>query len=149
MKNTKGPIIQAFFPFSLAILPLTFEALFLARNGYTQQLFFMKRIFFLFVLAALTLSANAQTPKQDRIANKLFKEKSELYFKFKIENRSEIATFTKLVSIDNVKGNTVFAYANKSQFLNFLEANKHYQVLTNPSQLQQVEMMMEIGRAHV
>lgn len=103
----------------------------------------MKRILFLFAAVILVFSSNAQTLKQERIVNRLFEEKTEVYFKFKIQDRSEISSFTKMVSIDNVKENTVYAYANKTQFLNFIQTNKHYQVLVNPSQLQEMEMMMD------
>lgn len=103
----------------------------------------MKRILFFFAAMIIVNSSLAQTPKQERLVNRLFEEKTELYFKFKIQNHGEISDLTKIVSIDNLQGNTVFAYANKSQFLNFLQTNKNYQILVNPSQLQEMEMMMD------
>lgn len=134
---------HVFFPVVISHSNVTFESLFLAREWPNPTFYLMKRILFLFAVVALALSANAQTPKQERLVNRLFEEKTELYFKFEIQNRSEISTFTKIVSIDDVQGNTVFAYANKNQFLNFIETNKHYHVLVNPSQLQEMEMLMD------
>lgn len=40
---------------------------------------------------------------------------TEIYFKFSISSREEIETITKIVSIDNVKGNEVYAYAHPNQ----------------------------------
>lgn len=46
-------------------------------------------------------------------------EINEYYFKFTIESKSEIEKLTQLISIDNVKGNEVFAYANQIEFNEF------------------------------
>ena len=39
----------------------------------------------------------------------------EIYFSFEIIAKSELEQLTRIVSIDNVKGNTVYAYANPKQ----------------------------------
>jgi len=43
----------------------------------------------------------------------------EYYFKFDIQSRSEIEKITRIISIDNVKGNTVFAFANEKELSKF------------------------------
>lgn len=43
----------------------------------------------------------------------------EFYFKFEISSKSEIEKITQLISIDNVKENIVFAYANRYELNEF------------------------------
>ncbi|MGM0496591.1 MAG: M14 family zinc carboxypeptidase, partial [Bacteroidota bacterium] len=43
----------------------------------------------------------------------------EHYFKFEIKERAELEDITRMISIDNVEGNTVYAYANEQQLENF------------------------------
>jgi murein tripeptide amidase MpaA len=64
----------------------------------------------------------------------------EIYFKFSVTSKSEINKLTKIISIDNVKNNEVFAYANKSEFEKFLQRGYSYQILPNPSTLIKAEM---------
>ena len=45
------------------------------------------------------------------------------YFKFRINNKSEINKITRIISIDNVKNNTVWAYANDKEFEEFNKLN--------------------------
>lgn len=42
-------------------------------------------------------------------------EVESMYFKFEITNRAELEQLTRIVSIDNVKDNIVYAYANPAQ----------------------------------
>ena len=44
---------------------------------------------------------------------------TEYYFKFDVKNKSELDTITQLISIDNVKGLEVFAYANQQELETF------------------------------
>ncbi len=43
----------------------------------------------------------------------------EYYFRFKIEHKSELDRVTRMISIDDVEGDTVYAYANDSQLKQF------------------------------
>ncbi|MCD4745485.1 MAG: hypothetical protein K8R58_04230, partial [Bacteroidales bacterium] len=61
--------------------------------------------------------------------NKIFEKKSEVYFKFKISSRDEINTLTKIISIDDIKNNEVYAYANRKEFIKFSELNYDYSIL--------------------
>ena len=62
-----------------------------------------------------------------------FSVRPEVYFRFEIEDRSEISTFTKIVSIDNVVDDTVYAYANQREFDKFRLMGKDIEILTPPS----------------
>ncbi len=46
---------------------------------------------------------------------------SEYYFKFEVEDKTELNTITQIISIDNVKKNEIFAYANQQEFDKFSE----------------------------
>ena len=56
----------------------------------------------------------------------------ETYFSFLINSKSEIHTITKLISIDNVKGDTVWAYANMDEFIRFSKLGYTINLLPNP-----------------
>jgi len=67
--------------------------------------------------------------------DKVFKEKTEIYFKFNINSKKEIYSLTNIISIDNVIDNEVFAYANKKDFKEFLKFNIVYTLLPSPGNL--------------
>jgi len=91
-------------------------------------------------------SAQGQSLKIQKLADKVFKETGEVYFKFKIQDRSEISTVTKIISIDNVKGKTIYAFASKKQFIKFLELGHYkYKILPKPSELEPVQMLNDVG----
>jgi hypothetical protein len=60
---------------------------------------------------------------------------SEYYFKFKINDRSELDKLTRIVSIDKVEDFTVYAYANDRQLRNLEGAGYTYEMLQHPSTL--------------
>jgi hypothetical protein len=70
-----------------------------------------------------------------KTANRYLKERNEVYFKFSIKDRNAVHELTKIISIDDVSGNEVHAYANKKQFEQFLRMGYNYEVLTPPSML--------------
>jgi len=78
--------------------------------------------------------AHAQKNKQQTLDD-LFNNNKEIYFSFQIFDRSEIQVLTKIISIDNVKGNEVFAYANRNEFSHFLDLGYNYTLLQHPGTL--------------
>ncbi len=62
-------------------------------------------------------------------------KKVEHYFKFEVENKAELRKLTRVISIDNVEGNTVYAYANSSEMTKFKSLGYKPVTLTNPSKL--------------
>lgn len=56
---------------------------------------------------------------------------NEFHFSFQVNNKSEINQFSKLLSIEKIEGNTVFAYANSKQFKNFKKLDKKYAIIEN------------------
>jgi len=64
----------------------------------------------------------------------------ETYFKFEISEGVELQKLTRVISIDNVKGTTVFAYANDRELADFELLGYDYEVLPHPGSLIQPRM---------
>ena len=60
------------------------------------------------------------------------KEKGEVYFTFDVQSPKEISTLTKIISIDNVEGIKIYAYANEKEFNEFIKLNYKYTILPHP-----------------
>jgi len=78
--------------------------------------------------------------------DKVFKEKTERYFKFNINSKKEIYSLTNIISIDNVIDNEVFAYANKKDFKEFLKFNISYTLLPSPGNLIKNPKMLSLEK---
>ena len=81
----------------------------------------MKHFTVLALLFTLTVISNSQ--------------QNEYYFKFKINEKSDIYTLTKIISIDNVTDNEVYAYANDKEMKDFLKLGYFYEMLPHPGSL--------------
>lgn len=64
----------------------------------------------------------------------------ETYLQLTIDSRKDLSVLTKLISIDNVVGDTVFAYANEQQLAKLDAAGFFYTPLPHPSSLAEVTM---------
>jgi hypothetical protein len=78
-------------------------------------------------------------------AEQILKERGEVYFSFNIEKgesyREDLATISRIISIDNVNDREVFAYANAKGFKQFKQLGYQIQVLTPPSMLLNQEIL--------
>ena len=63
------------------------------------------------------------------IPNLFSQEITEYYFKFNINNKTELKELTRIISIDYVKDNEVIAYANKDEFENFKKLGYSFELL--------------------
>jgi hypothetical protein len=99
----------------------------------------MKKIFSVFLFLLVSTVVLPQT-----VNVQYFKDNHEVYFKFTVSDRSELRSLTNIISIDNVEGNTVFAYANQTEFQQFEGLNYSYTVLTRPSKMIVPEMSSDI-----
>ncbi|MBK7630373.1 MAG: carboxypeptidase regulatory-like domain-containing protein [Ignavibacteriales bacterium] len=99
----------------------------------------MKKIFsvlFILFISSITFS---------QVLDELyFQDNHEVYFKFNISDRAEIRTLINIISIDNVEGNTVYAYANETEFREFEGLNYGYTVLIHPGKLIEPEMSSDL-----
>jgi PKD repeat protein len=64
--------------------------------------------------------------------NQLFSQHPELIIKFQIEDRSQLETLTRMVSIDKVTENEVIAYTSQKEFEHFLTLNIPYEIVERP-----------------
>jgi hypothetical protein len=80
-------------------------------------------------------------------------KKGEVYFKFSLNSagtigrRSWIEQLTRSISIDNVKNDDVWAYANKKEFASFLAFGFDYEVLPHPGEMPQKPKMAKTTAA--
>jgi hypothetical protein len=89
-----------------------------------------------FIYLILTISFHLQAQGQwENLLDSVFKERGEVYFRFSVKSKSEINELTKIISIDNVKGFDVTAYANRNEFKRFLDQKYIYTILPPPSTL--------------
>jgi hypothetical protein len=97
----------------------------------------MKRnlsLLWLFILVMFTCSVYAQNTKEQLI-NSLFKDSNEIYFKVNVPDRTDVDLLTRIISIDDYRGNEVHAYANRQEFSRFLDYHYNYTILPRPSTL--------------
>lgn len=69
-----------------------------------------------------------------------FGKRKETYFSFRIRSKEEIHKLTNIISIDNVKGEKVWAYANMKGFLEFSRLGYDITLLPHPGDAPGVEM---------
>jgi len=98
----------------------------------------------LFVFFSITLIAQNRQEVQE-----IFKNKGEVYFKFAIESGKEIQYLSGIISLDNIKENIVYAYANKKEFVKFLELGIDYTILPSPGELITPKMLDDINKKEI
>lgn len=80
----------------------------------------MKRYIIIILLMVLAIALGA-------------KEWNQYYFKFELLDKTEIKNIGRIVSIDNVKGNWVYAYANDDEWKAFQELGYKTRLLPSPA----------------
>ncbi|HHL57996.1 MAG TPA: hypothetical protein ENJ14_03560, partial [Bacteroidetes bacterium] len=108
----------------------------------------MKRIIFiLFSLMVISTISLAQTAEAVRAAEEQLDERGEIYFHFIFNSDNvSIENLSRIISIDNKRGQEIYAYANKEEFAGFLELGLNFELLTPPSMLQKPHMLDVGGR---
>ncbi|MGA9116064.1 MAG: M14 family zinc carboxypeptidase [Bacteroidota bacterium] len=74
------------------------------------------------------------------IAAPLYGEDEEHYFRFTVREKSELARLARVISIDDVRGATVFAYANGREWAAFRDLGYLPEELPHPGGLYRHEM---------
>ena len=99
------------------------------------------RKFTILIVLSLILTITSVNSQQNNIPKetlqkieKYFQEKGEIYFKFLVFSKNEINNLTRIISIDNVKGNEVYAYANRKDFNEFIKLGYKIELLQLPSE---------------
>ena len=94
----------------------------------------MKRLIVISLLLLITLGIYA-------------KEWNQYYFQFELKNKAELNKLTKIISIDNVKGNWVYAYANDDEWKAFQELGYNTRLLPAPSSMVEPIMSRSVSQA--
>ena len=85
------------------------------------------------VLLPLFLFTASVIPQQPD--HNYFQKNIEVYFSFKTTSKDLIRELSDIISIDDIKGNTVYAYANEREYTKFLSYNIDYTILPKPGEL--------------
>ncbi len=100
----------------------------------------MRSFIFTFLIIVITIyTVSAQN--SNVLIDKIFDKKIEIQFKFKIQKRSEIDKLSRIISIDNVKDNEVWAYANKKEFSEFLNLDYSYEIIKQAENITDYNML--------
>jgi len=93
----------------------------------------MKRIIFVLILISFGLGLKVYAAEGTAAATK--KEWNQYYFQFELLNKAELKNISKIISIDNIKGNWVYAYANDEEWKAFQELGYKTRLLPSPASL--------------
>ena len=96
----------------------------------------MRKIFALLFLSIISLNIFAQ--KED--LRSMMKERDEFYFSFEIDDVHDLDKIAQIISVDNVNGNVVTAYANNKGYERFMALGVETTLLTPPSMLEDHKM---------
>jgi murein tripeptide amidase MpaA len=96
------------------------------------------------LLALILLSTFNLLPQQ--LDHHYFQKNIEVYFSFEVASTDVIPQLTNVISIDDIKGNKVYAYANENEYNNFLSYNISHTILPKPGELINPEMSDRIER---
>ncbi len=89
----------------------------------------MKRLVFVAVFLLSAFIGFSQFSKDE-----MLKKNGEVYFQFQVSDKKDISWITKIISIDNVSGNLVFAYANEKEMNDFEVTGIPYTLLPHPNE---------------
>ena len=103
---------------------------------YSPQFDLKKLVLLLSLLVAAGFSASAQSRKaSERKLERLFKNRTELHFRFLLKKTSDLPELTRAISIDHRKGDTLFAFANRRGMKRFFDLGyAKYQILETPAE---------------
>lgn len=95
----------------------------------------MQKLLFLLILFLNAISATSQTKSQERKADRIFRNRTELYFRFLLKNKEDQKELTRRISIDHVRGDTIWAFANRRGLLGFFELGySKFTILETPAE---------------
>jgi PKD repeat protein len=94
----------------------------------------MKTLFTI-ALSSITFFLSAQVSLQNVDIEQLFVQKNEIYFALPGSGH-DAATLTRIISIDKVRHDTIFAYANRKEFARLQQnGNREFLMLKHPGTL--------------
>ncbi|UBM63197.1 T9SS type A sorting domain-containing protein [Candidatus Sulfidibacterium hydrothermale] len=93
-----------------------------------------RKIFLLFFLITGSLPLLFAQQSDWTNAQKILNQRGEIYFCFAFPGQKEIQPLSRIISIDKIARDTVYAYADRTGFLQFLKTNISYRTLLPPSE---------------
>ncbi len=109
----------------------------------------MKLRYFLFItliIIILPMVVICQKESAEQYLNELYSQDGEQYFKFELKELTELATLTKIISIDKIgRDGYVYAYANKQEFARFMDYGLPFTILDHPGDYDGVLKMLDIS----
>lgn len=109
----------------------------------------MKKVIFILLVSLMLTTSVGFTQQKDipeatlQKIDKCLNDNGEIYFKFKVFMKSELETLTRIISIANVDGFDVYAYASKKEFENFLKLGYEFEILPHSSEVSDNIQMAE------
>lgn len=100
----------------------------------------MKRLLLLILVFAAVHTFGQKNQEELTKAKAQIKLYSDVYFKFTVSNKSDLANLPIYISIDNVKGNMVYAYVHEKNFQKLLSLNLPFEVVSKTSQAKALTM---------
>jgi len=95
----------------------------------------MKKLFtFIFLIIVSLGLAQGQIIDKGK-TDSLFSVNGEIYFSFRVSGPAEANALSAMISIDNVKGSEVYAYANRKQFDEFKKLGRPFELLLPPGSM--------------
>lgn len=95
----------------------------------------MKKLFLFFLISLITLTTNGQ-----QLNSEFFQKNGEVYFRFFRSPEIVLNNLSKIISLDNVKNDSVYAYANEEEFNLFSKFDIPIEVLKHPGDVENVKM---------
>lgn len=105
-----------------------------------------KLLLLLYFVSILNIIAAQSRLKQSNQAQQEITRRGEVYFSFQLKDKSLLSTLSHEISISNIKGDTVYAYANQKEFSAFSDRKTDFTVLTAPSKISPVQMSNDPGQ---
>ena len=105
---------------------------------------FFKKCFLTFSLSILIFVGYSQQNNNKSFLDSIFQNKKEVYFSFYLPDKNEINNLSRIISIDKIVFDTIYAYANKLEFSKFMDFNYDFILHPSPASLAYVEMISKI-----
>ncbi|MBM4158826.1 MAG: T9SS type A sorting domain-containing protein [Ignavibacteria bacterium] len=103
------------------------------------------RVLSVIILLCVAVSSGFAQYNDLKSANEYLEKKGEVYFKFSVFDKAEVDRLSEIISIDNFREHTVYAYANREEFENFLKLNYNFEILKHPGDNEGIRMSDEIN----
>jgi len=100
----------------------------------------------LFVTVIFNLSYGQKNKSEKQKAYEQINTYNDVYFKFKISSREELNSLPLFISVDNLVGNTVYAYVHKKHFDKLLALNIPFEVVSKTSENKALTMATTVAQ---